>query len=248
MDNTPTYDGRYDFWYNSPFVFNFDDLEISVKCIDEDAKINVNLLLYADGKLNELFEKKIKFILSSNNIQPEYVNLFIDWIDKDSIISHYGAEINDYIDTFSKVKPSNTEFKSIDEFKFIKNLANNFTDYFDDTTINLFNYLTIYGDNQYNINTVSAAVLDSFGFLDAVEINAILEFRNKYPITKIDGLTDLIPELKKNSFDLIDGYLKTKSDILNFQITVKSQTNLFIRLIWIYNKTEGRTLFQKIIL
>jgi len=182
-------------------------------------------------------------ILEAKQLSPEYVNTFIDWIDEDNSPGISGAEKNDYTDTSLNLPP-NLPFSLHSEFLLLKNLKGNFSDNIESDTVNLMRYFTVYGDNKYNLNTVSSEILESFNFLDKLDIDAIIDFRDKFPIKEITDLPNLIPELNKNNFELIDGYLKTRSDIL--RIEIETQINNYkLKYIWIYDKNFRITLFNK---
>ncbi len=242
-DLTPEYDWKYDFWFSSPVIFSYSGVLITVYFTDEDAKINVNQLLYPDGKINSLNEKLIQNILDEKKITPEFSNIFMDWIDADHNLSHFGAEKESYNDTVL-ILPPNKPFSVHTEFALLKNLNNYFDIDMTSETTNLYNYFTIYGDNRYNINTVSPEILDAFNFLDKLEIAAIIDFRDKFPIKEIANLPSYIPELKKNNYELIDGYLKTATDILKIDIIAEFR-GYKLKYVWIYDKSIKKTLYQK---
>ncbi|HPG30855.1 MAG TPA: type II secretion system protein GspK [bacterium] len=241
-DLTPGYDWKEDFWNYSPvIVFTIDGVSVRVFFSDEDSKINANQIIYPDGKINSLIQKKISNILRNYDIQEELSNTIIDWIDADNENMHLGAEIDYYQTTPFKLSCPNNEMTSPDELKLLKGLGV----YFDgNDTVDLNGYITVFGDNLYNINTVSPEVLSSFDFLDEVEIEAIINFRKDYPVKNISDMPKFIPELQKKSFELIDGYLKTTSDIIRIEIQTE-YSGVKLDYVWIYDKTQKKVLYKQ---
>jgi len=234
-------DSLHDFLLAAPIIYNLNDVNIIVKIQDEDSKININQIVYPDGKINNFIEKSIRNILKFYKLTEDWGNAFIDWIDADNITLPGGAENDYYSNTVNKLLAPNNYFSNLDELKLLKNLGGYFEK---NNDLYLGEYFTIYSDNKYNINTVSDTILKSFELLDNLEIEALMQFRKKFQIKDINNLPDLIPELQRKNFEYIDDYLKVKSDIFNIEIIAKKDKYIF-KCIWLYNRTNGQTIYKK---
>jgi general secretion pathway protein K len=128
-------------------VFEEYDGTLSVKVEDENARFNINSLIFQNGMLNQEAYRSLKRLLKGLNQDEAIADRIADWIDKDAEPragdSEEGAK-NGYLD-------------SVDELLLIRGISRESFD-------RLAPYLTVYGINRQdmymvNINTASLRVL-----------------------------------------------------------------------------------------
>ncbi len=159
---------------------------VYVKVEDENAKLNINSIILANGLLNEDSYKSFRFLLSHLGIDEEIADIVADWIDKDSTprlsMSEENAK-NDYMD-------------SIDEFLLLQRID-------PDIYEKLLPYVTVYSMTKskldmVNINTVSIPVIMSLDDRITNELaqrltdyREITPFEHAYDIFKVAGFDDI---------------------------------------------------------
>ena len=122
---------------------------VFVRVEDENAKLNINSIILANGLLNEDSYKSFKFLLKYLGIDEDVADIVADWIDKDSTprlsLSEENAK-NNYLDSIDEL----LLLQSIDPEIYEKVLP----------------YITVYSMTQskldlVNINTASIPVIMS---------------------------------------------------------------------------------------
>ncbi|MBC8413894.1 general secretion pathway protein GspK, partial [bacterium] len=108
---------------------------ILIKVEDENAKFNINSLIYENGRTNEKALSSLKKLLEYLNINPELALYIADWIDPDSEPRAPGSE------DIAK----NSAFWNIDELKILPDMKI-------ETYNTLRPHITIFGDSMININ------------------------------------------------------------------------------------------------
>lgn len=158
-----------------------EDTSLIVTVEDENAKFNVNSIIYPNGMMNDKALGSLKKLLEYLNINPDLSLFVADWIDPDSEPRLPDAENN----------AKNNFLWSPEEMRFIKG--------FDDTVWKAVKpYITVYGDSQININTAKLPVLISLNSDMTEELaQRIIEYRestpfeNKNYIVRVSGLEAL---------------------------------------------------------
>lgn len=115
---------------------------LTVKLEDEEAKFNINSIIYSDGRTNPDLLTSLQNLFKSLNIKPDVAEYIADWIDSDST---GGYEDN----------AKNAPLWSLEELKFIKGIDNK-------TFYTIIPFLTVCEDKQkckININTAKLPVL-----------------------------------------------------------------------------------------
>jgi len=223
-DRTPGYDWKYDFWYKKKFFFSYDNINVEIIIEDEDSKINLNNLFYVSNEINVTLERQMRTLLELKSVEEDLTDILIDGI------------------------PENKRINSLSELLTFEKYGDYFkADGWGDTD-NLFNYFTVYGENKFNINTVDMLILESLtDSLNEIEIGAIKDFRDKYGFKKVDDLKKVY-ELSDESYQIIDGYLKVKSDILRLNIRA-SLNNVNYIIIQVIDKRSKpvKTLYRVVI-
>jgi general secretion pathway protein K len=154
------------------------NVNLTVDIEDENSRFNVNSIVYQNGATNEKSLASLKKLLEYLNINPNQALIIADWIDPDSEPRAFDSE------TSSK----NDFLWSTDELKLIDGID-------EDTFQKLRPYITVFGNNQININTADVPVLISLGPDMTEELaNRIVEYRknspfeNKNQIVRVTGL------------------------------------------------------------
>jgi general secretion pathway protein K len=182
-----------------------------VKIKDENSKFNINSIIYPNGLTNEKALSSLKKLFEYLNINPDLSLIIADWIDPDSEPRMTDSE------NISK----NTFLWSIDELKLIEGVNN---DIFD----KIRPYITVYSNNQININTAELPVLVSLSedmtedlAKRIIEYREISPFENASHIVRVSGLEAI-------GIKILDR-ITTKST--HFRITAKATVNGITRVI-----------------
>ncbi len=182
-------------------TFTVGEGQCSLTIAEETGKLNVNFLIDESGELNRTQIDRIlrlfDLLNQQQDIRPKIsyglVPSMIDWIDRDDQIMYLpfirsgarGAESGYY----NKLKPSysckNGLFETTEELLLVKEMT---TEIFDRVS----DYLTVYGDDDININSASILVLQSLSEeMDAVLAQRIVDRRKQEPFESITELRDL---------------------------------------------------------
>ncbi len=152
--------------------------ELTIKIEDENSKFNINSIIYPNGLTNEKALVSLKRLFEYLNINPSLSLEIADWIDPDS-----EPRLSDSED-FAK----NTFLWSVDELKLIESIDKNIFN-----TIRPF--ITIYGNNQININTAKLPVLFCLSkdmtedlAKQIIYYRESTPFENKSHIVRVSGL------------------------------------------------------------
>ena len=154
------------------------NVSLTIIIEDENSKFNVNSIIYENGSTNEKNLESLKKLIEYLNINPNQALIIADWIDPDSeprVFDSENSSKNDFL-------------WSTDELKLIEGI--------DKETFNqLIPYITVFGNNQVNINTAEVPVLLSLGPDMTEELaNRIIDYRknspfeNKNHIVRVTGL------------------------------------------------------------
>lgn len=182
-----------------------------IKIEDENARFNVNSLIYANGLENKDAISSLKKLLEYLNINPSLALAIADWIDPDSEPRLYNSENlakNDFL-------------WSIDELRFIEGIDKNIFD-------KISPYMTVSGNSIVNINTAELPVLVSLDN-DMTEILAknIIDQRESYPF-EAPGNVQNVSGMETIGQRLI-GKITVKAS--NYRITTRATVNEITRSI-----------------
>jgi general secretion pathway protein K len=120
------------------------NVDLSVTVEDENAKLNINSIIYPNGKTNEKHLVSLQKLIEYLNINPDLALIIADWIDPDS-----EPRLSD-----SENSAKNEFLWSLDELRLVDGMNNKIFD-------KLSPYITIFGNAQVNINTADLPVLAS---------------------------------------------------------------------------------------
>ena len=154
------------------------NVNLTITIEDESSKFNVNSIIFENGSTNEKTLASLKKLIEYLNINPNQALIIADWIDPDSEPRAFDSE-----------NSSKNDFLwSTDELKLIEGIDK-------ETFHKLRPYITVFGNNQVNINTAEVPVLVSLGPDMTEELaNRIIDYResspfeNKNHIVRVTGL------------------------------------------------------------
>jgi general secretion pathway protein K len=154
------------------------NVNLTIIIEDENSKFNVNSIIFERGTTNEKNLESLKKLIEYLNINPNQALIIADWIDPDS-----EPRVSD-----SENSSKNDFLWSTDELQLIEGIDK-------ETFHKLRPYITVFGNNQVNINTAEVPVLVSLGPDMTEELaNRIIDYRenspfeNKNHIVRVTGL------------------------------------------------------------
>lgn len=185
---------------------------LSIKIEDENAKFNVNSIIYPNGLTNKEALSSLEKLLEYLNINPTLAMAIADWIDPDHEPRLRNSEDN----------AKNSFLWSVDELRFIRGIDKNVFE-----TVSPF--ITIYGDGKININTAKVPVLVCLHD-DMTEMLAkkIIDYRQSTPfehpshIVRVSGMETIGPQLLLTKI-VVKSY--------NFRVTSNATVNEIVRVI-----------------
>lgn len=183
------------------------DGKVVVDMVPESSKRNVNMLS------QEEWEELLDITNVPQELWPELIDCFYDWVDEDDLHRLHGAEQDDPYYRENNIRVKNAPVDTIDELLLIKNFDENIVyggpgmHEDDPPFLGIAQHLTTWGDGRININTASREVLLTLtDLLDDFWVDAILDMRlgaDGEPGTLDDGFRnvseaiEMIPELER---------------------------------------------------
>jgi general secretion pathway protein K len=156
------------------------NVNLSIIIEDENSKFNVNSIIQY-GKTDEKNVESLKKLIEYLNINPNQALIIADWIDPDS-----DPRVSD-----SENSSKNDLLWSTDELKLIEGIDK-------ETFHKLRPYITVFGNEQVNINTAEVPVLVSLDPDMTEELaNRIIDYRenspfeNKHQLQNLTGLKQI---------------------------------------------------------
>ncbi len=169
-----------------------DELFISIN--DEQARFNINSIVYPNGKTNQESMASFQRLLKALDIDEMIAHRVADWIDRDGAERVSNGEENAKND-FLYTKDELLYIRGIDEKAYHKLLP----------------YITIYGDGMININTAPPPVIKCLSNeIDDTLAERVVDYRGYTPFEKWQDIQ------KVAGFDTVN--------LSANMITVKSKT------------------------
>lgn len=193
--------------YNSfreiPFEEDVNGMKLSVLVVDNNSKFNLNSLVYKNGLVNQNAYNVFKRLLKELEIDENYADTLVDYIDPDKVSRSSTGELN----------AKNYFLFSLSELSYI---------FAKEDLDKLLPYVTFFGDGKININTALYPVVKALHKDMSEEVaKRIIETRIEKPfenigqVTKISGMervgieiSDMI-SVKNTSFFI---YLRAAKD------------------------------------
>jgi general secretion pathway protein K len=198
--NTDTDDLTED-WAKSYPPIPVDGGFVKVLIEDENAKINVNKVVMADGKVDPKIHTAISILFERLEVDLGILDAIIDWIDPDDEPLPDGGEDFHYGSLDPPYACKNGPLDTLSELLMVKDVT-------DEVYGKISKYLTIYSkDGKININTVGMEVflcLDDE--IDGAMAEAIIEHREESPFAAKEELKPVInnDEVYKRISEIID--------------------------------------------
>ncbi len=141
------------------------NIDLTIKIEDENSKFNINSIIYENGETDDEQLSSLKKLFEYLNINPDLSLVIADWIDPDM-----EPRLTD-----SEDAAKNTFLWSVDELRLIEGIDNKIFD-------RISPYITVFGDNQININTAEVPVLVSLNDnMTEAHANKIIDYREDSP-------------------------------------------------------------------
>jgi general secretion pathway protein K len=183
---------------------------LTTKIEDENAKFNINNIIYPNGLTNEAALLSLKKLLEYLNINPSVSLSIADWIDPDSEPRLFNSEDD----------AKNTFLWSIDELQLIEGIDK-------DVFSAIGQYVTVHSNNLININTADLPIIMSLSN-DMTEDLAgrIIEFRKTTPFENI-GAVGNVSGLESIAIE-ITSRITVKA--YSFRVTSRATVNEITRI------------------
>ena len=165
-----TYPGVLEFPATEP-VRGFNG-SAGIRIEDENAKFNLNTLMYSNGLLNENAYQSLVRLLEALEIDPAIADGLADWIDPDTEPRRRDSE----------GKAKNGFLDSVDELLLVPGIDRKSYEA-------LLPYVTIYGNGLININGAAVPVLMSLSeSIDREMAGRIVQYRGHTPFEKTENI------------------------------------------------------------
>ncbi len=170
---------------------------VSTQIVDEERKINLNLLFDPRKRQPDpIWTPIIERVLANAGASPDLLPILIDWLDHDSIESQGGAEADYYLRLMPPYEPRNGPMPTIFDLRMIKGMD-------DATFINLSHFLTAgpFNQAQINVNTAPAEVLAALAPQlenDPSLVKSIIEARADGPFAMITDFNNRVSGLPQD--------------------------------------------------
>jgi general secretion pathway protein K len=196
-----------------------EDSSLKGRIVDENSKLNLNKLIDNDADKFEEKAKRLQLLFFALGLAESQADPILDWLDKDDIERIEGAEDLYYESLDNPYTCTNGPFLTIGQIRLVKGVAE-IIKKLDKDGKNLFDYFTINGDGNININTASAEVLRSLHEDITADIaQAIVDERQDGIFEDIIDFTNRVSKIYGLS-DEIKGLITVKSD--SFSISMES--------------------------
>lgn len=155
---------------------------VTVEIADESSKLNINKLVRKSGLPDTIRQEVFSKILLDLELDPELIKPIIDWIDGDEEAQNGGVEdsIYGYNAGLDPYPSKNGPFLSINELTLVQGIT-------DEIYRKIKPYITIYGNEKLNLNTVDETILRAYMFVltgedDDKVADQIISWRNEEDI------------------------------------------------------------------
>jgi general secretion pathway protein K len=161
---------------------------VTLRAIDEEARVSVNAIIYKNGETNEKFYQIYARLLKILDLDPALADTLADWIDPDDEPRALGAEDNDYYaHSLGGYASKGAPLDSSGELILAKG-------YNRKAIGKLLPFITVYGNGLVNINNAPKEVLMALsGDITETLADEAIRYRKKTPfettadIRKVEG-------------------------------------------------------------
>jgi len=181
--------------------FDIDGADCSITIVEENSKINLNLLTTRNGRLNRAAIEQLLCLIDVLNkhatdtapIRYGIVPSIIDWIDADDKVvslpfiknDNLGAESGYYRNRKEPYACRNAPLDTVADIVRVKGMTAG-------TFERIANYVTVYGDGRISINSASSQTIQSLSRqIDPAVAAVIVNHRKFKPFESIDEIKTL---------------------------------------------------------
>ena len=187
--------------------------------VDENSKININLLRNSEGEIDEKREAQMRRLFRALGVKEERLNPVLDWLDADDIERQDGAEGYFYQNLEEPYSCANGPLLTVGQIFLVRGMRE-FERFGEKKDKKLMDFLTIYSDGKININTAPREVLESLGeSMDGALASAIVESRKEEPFESIDDLRK-VPGMDGEVIAEISPWITVKSATFSIEAHV----------------------------
>lgn len=210
-------DGLEDGWADNFEPFNIDGGAMTIEIIDAQSLFNINNLVDDNGSLNPQAAGGFRRLLNQLSIAEDYTHRIVDWIDPDNTPISDGGEDASYQ---SGYLPANRPLTDKTELRLIRGM--NSDDY-----LALAPHIvalpgsvdgSVISGTKYNINTVSATLLQALSGMSAFEVQDIADLQERGGFVTLE---DWLVTSAGGGLRGVSGQLGVASAF--FEVTVKAQ-------------------------
>jgi general secretion pathway protein K len=187
--------------------------------VDENSKININLLRNRQGEIDEKREMQVRRLFKALGVKEERLNAVLDWLDADDIERQDGAEGYFYQNLEEPYECANGPFLTVSQVFLVRGMRE-FERFGEKKSKRIRDYLTIYSDGKININTAPKEVLESLGeSMDSALAEAIVDYRKEESFESIEDLRK-VPGMDDDVIAEISEWITVKSSIFSIEAHV----------------------------
>jgi len=212
--------------------------------IDENSKININLLRNSQGEIDEKREAQMRRLFRAMGVAEERLNPVLDWLDADDIERQDGAEGYFYQSLEEPYECANGPFLTLGQVFLVRGMRE-FERFGEKNSKKLMDFLTIHSDGKINVNTAPKEVLESLGeSMDPALAAAIVEYREEEPFESIEDLSkvagmdgDVLAEIGqwitvKSSTFSIEAHVNCNGAVASIRTIAQRQGNKAKLIYW----------------
>jgi general secretion pathway protein K len=225
MNDTNSYDGPGDMWFGDLPAVPFGSGSVSVKIVDEQARFNVAKLVTEFGFEDKRRATMLSRLFEELALETGLVDALVDWQDSDDLPMPEGAESAYYASLTPPSAPRNKpmlspgEILTVSEFDrdllFLPPAKRSVT-----ASAELFSlseYVTVYGDGKFNINSASVPVLRCLSAdMDRSIAEDIANRRETAPFETIEDLKE-VESVSDVLYDEISSLITVKSAVFRIE-------------------------------
>ena len=187
--------------------------------VDENSKININLLRNSQGEIDEKREAQMRRLFRALGVKEDRLNPVLDWLDADDIERQDGAEGYFYQNLEEPYECANGPFLTVGQVFLVRGMRE-FDRFGEKKSKKLMDYLTIHSDGKININTAPKEVLESLGeSMDSALAAAIVEYRKEEDFESLDDLRK-VPGMDDEVLTEIGEWITVKSSAFSIEAHV----------------------------
>ncbi len=187
--------------------------------MDENGKVNVNLLRNDRGEIDEQRETQLRRLFRALGLKEERLNPVLDWLDVDDIERQDGAEGYWYQNLDEPYACANERFLTIGQVFLVRGMRD-IERFGEKKEKRLLDYLTIHSEGKININTAPREVLESLSEdMDSALAAEIVAYRKEERFESIDDLRK-VPGMDDHLFAEIREWITVKISTISFESNV----------------------------